>query len=781
MTQSSYPNQTFLYSPNGYLFFFVIFCSLALWFFQPYEATAHTLANFEGEVEVVEIDTSLLSPSNPVVTIEIRNQGQTPSKDISLQLNYLPFPTEDHGKSWKNLNQLNFISEFENIATLSIQSLAPGEVQKIDIVLQPYIVATFKRVPAIFIGEVFAEGETTSLDYQVGLVFPKDIALVHTAALAFDNPQFAIGNLAPQIEETVDGLINGSKINTEIFSIALFDDYGDGDTQVFFIYSGTIIPARSLFSGLPDSNGKLANQITEYDMGDGETLGGYLKWVRQVTHNHKLTFSFYGHGGALMPDIEPRVEELIDSPSSNGSGPVTMPSWVLIQPSWVLIQPSWVLIQPSWVLIQSSSIAAEESLTTDSHPASIISVKDLATALKKGTENGEHPIEIVDLVHCFSLSIEEVYELAPFAKNIIGGANYHFFDSRMPGRAIANIDAGTSAENIATTMMTTYDNVLPSEGYPRTLAVINGEAVADIKKYWDEVSVALLAAFERDHNGTRAKLQQAYLASTKYDSTSCDSEFDLGAPDALVDFYEFSSQIEILFGNDLAVSQSAKSTSAQIESAVISVINRSGVPWFATDLGDTWQFTGKGLSIYADLVGLQDEAGRYALSWQSAFYNRIPHEHNQSPFAFVASDNEQITWSDVIQKSWEGYEVSAQGCAIPIPPDKDHAEISLSNIVHSIDKAGSNNIISADFYVDRPIGNIVVLFEIIRAGEVIYSEKIHSGWLEEGFHSVTTKNILDASLFESQAGDGQITVTIDPNNYIFEENKDDNSLTILIQ
>lgn len=780
MTQSSYPNQTILYSPKGHLIFFAVFCSVMIWLFQPHPAAANVSTNFQNGIEVADVDTSKLSPSHPIVTVKITNHGSTPSGNVQLKLSYLPFPTDDHGKSWKTLNQLNFVSEFDNLATLPIQSLASGETQEIDVSLQPYVVATFNRIPAIFIGEIFLEGESTPLDHQVGLAFPKQISLVHTTALAFDNPQFAVGNLAPQIEETVNGLIRGSRINTEVFSIALFDDYGDGDTQIFFIYSGIIIPARSLFSGLPDVNGNLLTEISEYDMGDGETLGGYLKWVRQITHNHKVAFSFYGHGGALMPEIEPQAEELIDSSPLRGSSPVTMPSWVLIQPSWVLIQPSWVLIQPSWVLIQPSSIVTEGSLTTDSHPVSIVSVKDLATALKKGTNNGENPIEVVDLVHCFSLSIEEVYELAPYAKNIIGSANYHFFDTRMPGQALANLDADSSAEAIATTMMATYDNVLPSEGYPRTMAVISGEAVADIKRYWDQTSAALLSAFDRDHQTTREKLQQAYLASTKYDSTSCDNEFDLNSPDALVDFYEFSSQIENLFSDDLSVVQSAQLTSAQIDAAVVSVINRSGIPWFGTSIDDSWQFTGKGLSIYADLVGLPDEDGRYALSWQSAFYNRVPHEHNPSPFDFVASGNQQPTWSDVIQRSWEGFEISAQGCVVSIPLDQDEAEVTLSNVVRVTDEAESGNMISADFYVDRPIGNLVVLFEIMRADEVIYSERVHSGWLDAGHQSISTKTILDISFFEAKTHDEQIAVTIDPDGFISEMNKDDNHLIVPI-
>ncbi|MFK7802966.1 MAG: clostripain-related cysteine peptidase [Anaerolineae bacterium] len=742
---------------------------------QPKGVFANPEDGLQDGVAITNVDTSNLSPSNPIVTVWIKNHDLTQSHDSTLELSYLLFPTTAHGKSWNNLKQLNFSSEFENLASIQIRSLGPGEVQAVDFPIRSNMVASLSRVPGIFMGELFSNVESTRLSHQIGFAFPKDISMIHTTALAFDNPNYAVGNLAPQIESTVNGIINGSEINQELFSIMLVDDFGEGDSQIYFVYSGMIIPARSIFGGLPDAGGNLSEAISEYDMGDGETLGGYLKWVRQVTNNQKLTFSFYGHGGALMPEIEPSVENLVESTTFNGSGPITMPSWVLIQPSWVLIQPSWVLIQPSWVLIQPTEMTAEQSFATDSHPASLISVKDLATALKKGSNNGENPIDVVDLVHCFSLSIEEVYELAPYAKTIIGSANYHFFDVRMPGKALANINAEETAENIATTIMTTYDNVLPSEGYPRTMAVIDGAKVADIKTYWDQTAAALLDAFTDDHANTRNKLQQAYFATTKYDSTSCDNEFSIKSPDALVDFYEFTVQLQNEFRDDVEVAQSIQRTSAQIDSAVIAVVNRSGTPWFGSDTTTDWHFNGKGLAIFADLVGQPDGSGRYALSWQSAFYNRTPHEYSPNPFDFVMSDNGEPTWADVLLKSWEGFEVSAQGCPVFIPSNQDQAEIQ------ALELSVSGNTVSADFNVDRHLGNLIMLFEVVTDGEVVYFEEVHTGWLDSGNHTIVAEIDLSNYVLESEPHDVQLSVSIDPHGYIAEENKTDNQLALLFQ
>lgn len=790
MTQlSSHSNLTTIRRYRRSLTVFILLYTVFSFSIQPISAEATSENDFTSGVSISTIDVSKLSPNNRIVTVWIENQDNTPSGELILDLNYLLFPTSDHGKSWHNLNQLNFSSELEGLAILQLQGLAPGEVRAVDISVRPDVVATLKRIPGIFIGEIYLADHSTLLSHQIGFAIPKEISMIHATALAFDNPNYAAGNLAPQIEETVSGIVEASELNTEVFSIILFDDFGESDTQVYFVYAGTIIPARSIILGLPDSNGKLLKEISEYDMGDGETLGGYLKWVRQTTDNHKLAFSFYGHGGALMPDIAPQPSSLIEVSDLNGDGPITMPSWIAIQPSWIAIQPSWIAIQPSWIAIQPSWIAiqpseitAEESFATDSHPLSLISIKDLSVALKKGSNDGENPIDIVDLVHCFSLSIEEVYELAPYTKSIIGSANYHFFDARMPGQALANIEPSESAENIATSIMTTYDHVLPSEGYPRTMAVINSDHVADIKTYWDQTSAALMTAFANNHQATRTKLQQAYEATTKYDSTSCDNELSLKSPDALVDFYEFSSQLQRAFSDDPAIVQAAQSTSTQIDSAVSAVINRSGSPWFSTSTDDNWQFTGKGLSVYADLAGQPDGSGRYILSWQSAFYNRVPHPYSPSPFDFIASENDTVTWADVLLKSWEGFEVSAQSCPINVPQDRDQVEVSVSNVsVNALNKSDPKNIISAEVYVDQQLGNLIVLFEIIREGQVVYSEQVHTGWLNAGYHTISSSVIADNQLLESISGDTNISVKLDPNNYILEENKVDNQLSHLIQ
>ena len=187
-------------------------------------------------------------------------------------------------------------------------------------------------------------------------------------------------------------------------------------------------------------------------------------------------------------------------------------------------------------------------------------------------------------------------------------------------------------------------------------------------------------------------------------------------------------------------------------------------------------FDGKGVSIYADLVGLQDANGQYALSWQSAFYNREINEYNRDPFTFLASTDGSPTWSDVLAQAWDGHEVYVSGCVITIPPSFDESEISLNEVTlrrGGNQVKGSDQRLVAEISIDQPLGNLIVLFEVSRAGDVVYSEAVYTGWIEAGNMEVSPTAYWDEI---TQGGDGEYTVSVvvDPDAYIQENDKQNN-------
>ena len=176
-----------------------------------------------------------------------------------------------------------------------------------------------------------------------------------------------------------------------------------------------------------------------------------------------------------------------------------------------------------------------------------------------------------------------------------------------------------------------------------------------------------------------------------------------------------------------------------------------------------------------------------AVSWQSAFYNREPDQLNLTPFEFLTSADGTPTWSDVIQKSWDGFDVYPQSCLITIPPDHDEVEASIidagltgNRATNGKQHAGRK--IFADISVDAPVGNLIVLFEIIENGEALFSETVYSGWIAAGNHTITTKSTIPEEVLDvGRNQHKQIKISVDPHGYLIDTNAQDNLLTKLLK
>ncbi len=774
-------------------FLVILFIGAAL-FPASLNAQSETTDSSVQPLSLSGIDASGLSINNPTLNLifDVKDSTYNP---VNLELIYLQFDPVDQDANWTDDGKFTSGIEPASMGIYEIQLDASVGSQEHSVSIPKNVVAMLKKHPSIIVGKITATEDQSSGRIAITYYPSEQIDLVHASALAFDNPMYGGGNLAPQIRETVKGIKSASEAKENVLSVVLADSYGENNSQIFFVQNGAIIQAESLFAGLPNSAGLIDSSLTEYDMGNGDVLGGFLKWTNDFSQNQRLSFSYYGHGSAIMPNIESEVDSIpvddANDENTAGSGPIAMPSWVAVQPSWVAVQPSWVAVQPSWVAVQPSWVAvqpswvavqptwtiAEDHFATDSHPLSLISVKDIARAVQVGSNHGEKPLAVLDLVHCFSLSVEQVHELAPYAESIVGSANYHFFDSRMPGNALADLTPTASSLDMADEIMQSYDQTLPETGYPRTMAVIDGNEVQDIKTYWDQASAEIMNAFEQDHSGTRSKLQAAYQQSTKYDSTSCDNNFALKSPDALVDFYEFAAQLETQFPDNLALMQAANLTSSQIDAAIYSTVNNSGNPWFGTSVDDHWNFSGKGLSIFADMQGMVDPNSQsVALSWQTAFYNRLPTDLHPTPFDFLQSENDGKTWADVIEKTWAGYEVYPQSCLVTIPPDHDSVEVAIRSIGSKAAPRG-DRWLKADIQTDAQLGNLIVLFEVVHGNEVVYSEMVYTGWLDAGEHTVMSARTMSSSMLKGAKESGlTLRVTIDPFDYLIEKSKEDNHM-----
>ncbi len=467
---------------------------------------------------------------------------------------------------------------------------------------------------------------------------------------------------------TIQELIAASEDEPNKTSVVLVDLDGIDDTHISIISNGV----ETQVNGLPDVNGMLT-PASEYDMTDGEHLGGFLKWTldNYADTNTKTSLSFYGHGTFLAPEIDlgsifTGNEEMAEL-SRQDIPLFPMPHIVGAFPNFTDVHPEKALITP-------------------------YAIRQM---LEIGTSDGANPIEVLDLTHCFALSLEEIYEISndggtQYADMIVGSANYAYFGPSMPAKALTALNPDDDAATMATDLMTAYEDEIaladlndgnPDVDYPRTLAVIDSAALTGIKLLFDEIAVELMSEFAADPVGTVAKLQSAAQNSPSYyDTTYCTEDFALEPSDGLRDVGAFLTQLRVEFGLSSEVGIHAEQARVLLAGAVIERATANGIPSFVTSQTPMWAFDQSntlGISIYADLIGETDPDNDTIrnLSWHAIFYTDDSVTEtgidNPHPYRFITGEN--VTWADVMPLYWEtrtqaeGLTVKTEACLTELP------------------------------------------------------------------------------------------------------------------
>lgn len=491
--------------------------------------------------------------------------------------------------------------------------------------------------------------------------------------LAFDNNPNSNADLSKTYTDTVNSIVNATTATKRAFILA---DLGeDGDTHILLAENQLLTP----INGLPDETGQITAGLAEYNMADGATLGGFLIWAfNQYPTSNKMV-TYVGHGAPLAPETNIREALGLDG-QQNLTDP--NPDDMFLPPL-----PIYVDVNPD---------------ITDYTNQDLVTPHDLAQALQALQDAGIPPIDLLDLVHCFSSSIEELYEIAqvvgftgaPMATTIVASPNYTFFAPEMLGDGLDAWLVTMTPETAVTTLIQTYDQHLSFYDFsdndfdidhPRILVGIDTNSLPSVKEAWDNVAYHLL----QDLPTHRPFIQQAYSSQTvnKYDTTFCQpQDFALEEPDALVDMHRFARELSIQYPAVDPIHIWAEETANRLQTAVIATTYRNGQPWFAEEPRPTWDFENAlGISLYADLVG-QDfpENEHPTLSWHAHWYTSeiftgtVSNEH---PYAFVqggiladgvtwSATEEGINWSDLFIAWWQDSQTDlpTAACLPSFPP-----------------------------------------------------------------------------------------------------------------
>lgn len=567
---------------------------------------------------------------------------------------------------------------------------------------------------------------------------PMDDSLLAIYVLAFDNAPNEPMSLSAYYTPTVEGILGGTTDESTKTAVILADLDGGLDTHILIANSGILTQVSGLPSVGIDGSIQLNDEIEELDVADGEVLGTFLRWAREQYPDRDTTLSYLGHGASVVPKVN------FSQPTSDTPTPEPTQTPTPAEPMVELDAREPIPPLPSgWF--------AHEGFT-DYHSASLLSIHDLALALALATNNGADPFKTVDLVQCFSSSIEELYELHPYAETVIGAPNYTYSKPDMVGAALTAIDPAMSAVETAQTILATYDGELPVEGHPRLLVGVDTGKVPAIKQAWDKTSFYLGQALKTEREDTKLRIQLAYEQSAKYDTTLCDQvDFALAPPDAMSDMSDFATQLSSAFGQTSPVGSWALTTTMQIDEAIIARHSHRGVPWFAEGQNPPeWSLHGPGISLFTDFSA--DSRGE--LSWQAYWYSDTVSSQVPQPFQFLQNSLDDTSWADIFADYW-GYDFvgpppfsttddpTQSDCEPAFLTGRGPGELAATDLAVLINgadvSAASTLIIRPDLTFSMTVNlhsqekatNPQVLFNIYRNGRRIMSKVETPGYVEE--------------------------------------------------
>ena len=491
-----------------------------------------------------------------------------------------------------------------------------------DISLQKTICSLFCRVAAI----------ATLL---TGLFYLSSAVQATPALLAQENPRLVAiyllaldSNLARYEADLRQAIHSGAGAANQLVVI-LSDGNGPQNTTIEVIENGVV----TQIDGLPNENGALLPALQEYDMGNGTQIGGFLQWVNSqyaLNPADKKILTIIGHGLPAAPETDFYWRpETTTRAAATASG-----------------------LPPAPTRLEAHAEFTDMYTNDDTKVRSLLTPYQLKEALRRGQgERGS--FDVINLIHCFGATMEELYEIAPFAKTTVAAPSYTFINPVALQKTLDTLTATMSASEMATTIARVHSEALPMTGHPHLIVAVDNSKILALKSIWDDLAQTLLLRWQTDRETTKQKLLAAYHQAGKYQTLGCNGIDGAAPPAAFVDMGNFAGKLADLFPDD-AVGAAAQEALATLTSARLAAHALRGRPWFAaTSLlwpFDTQGYTG--IAIYADFSG-GDQANPPPRDWISHWYTSIVTADNPAPYGFITSPDGRATWADLFQAFWQ--------------------------------------------------------------------------------------------------------------------------------
>jgi len=455
---------------------------------------------------------------------------------------------------------------------------------------------------------------------NVNAAQPTTNPLLAIYLLALDN------DLALHEQSLLSQLEAGTAGKYDRTVIVVIDGRGPHDTRIVYMRNGTSTP----LDGLPNAQGIVRADIDEYDMADGATLGGVLTWARTTYPAVQTIVTFVGHGLPAAPIAA--VDQLWPRPLT-AAGQLAMDGNNIPLPTKYWAHPNY----------------------TDSHPQrTLLTPKALGRALAQATAQGANPITVLDLIHCFGATIEELYEVSPYALATVASPSYAYLQPELLQQSLQQLPTNLSAVELAKQLATHHQIAEPQ--HPAVITAVDNRRLTAVHDAWNGVAGALLQRWAHDPT-TRDQLTQAWRQAAKYDAPLCDDEWRIDDSDYLADLGSFAHALQAAFPGE-PVATWAQQAEVAVNAAV-TTFTHADSPWMRPD--QFWNFDERyaGIALYGNLIPWQAGDQAY-LSFQAHFYTSATTE---VPYRFLERRTpHDATWADLFTTFWQGHTVQTVAC-----------------------------------------------------------------------------------------------------------------------
>ena len=342
-----------------------------------------------------------------------------------------------------------------------------------------------------------------------------------------------------------------------IANVLILYDGSITNTQTI-LYDLTYGAPISIDTDLSPSPGITLTVPGELNMGDGQTLEGFVTWGRDYYPSQYTMVSILDHGGGWAPSTGEIVSGALRH-DYEWLGGVSGLSWDETSEFDYLDSPE---------------------------------IKETMAAI---TSNGADPIDILYFDACLMGMIENAYQVKDYADYFIASQNIGWAPVG-PGhryiQLLQSLTPSTEPLEMAQLTVLAYANTMPPNLHPYTVSAIDTSQLVPLAIKVDQLGLII--------SQTLTSPAQADLLYEIYNDTQkldYDGDFFIEpATDGFVDLYDFAYSLSQQHPDPNVVA-AAQTVRTALENAVVAEAHQSGPPWFAEDrvwnLDDT-----HGLSIF---------------------------------------------------------------------------------------------------------------------------------------------------------------------------------------